>query len=135
MAGDSSRRVERINEQLRAEISDLIRRELKDPRLAGLVSITSVEVTPDLSTAKVYASVMGSDEDQKASLQTLRRAAGFFRHELMARLTLRRVPELTFLVDPSIERGDHILDLLRGLRQDEPNAPAGDELRGKKPEE
>jgi ribosome-binding factor A len=119
MPREQSRRLVRLNEQLREEIADLIRRGLKDPRLAGLVSITAVEAAADLSTAKVYVSVMGSEEDKKASLNTLRHAAGFFRHELTERLTLRRVPELAFLLDQSIERGDHLLDLLRDMRREQ----------------
>ena len=122
MPGERSRRLVRINEQLREEIADLIRRELKDPRLAGLISVTAVEAAPDLATGKVFVSVMGSEEDKKASLATLRHAAGFFRHELTERLRLRRVPELVFQLDQSIERGDHVLDLLRQLRHEQESA-------------
>ncbi|MHB1132643.1 MAG: 30S ribosome-binding factor RbfA [Chloroflexota bacterium] len=135
MAGDSSRRLERINEQLRGEIAELIQRELKDPRLAGLISITSVESTSDLATAKVFVSVMGSEDDKTTSLQTLRRAAGFFRHQLMERLHhLRRIPELIFQADASIERGDHILGLLRELGHDQPAGDLSDDQPVEKPQ-
>ncbi|MDA8219546.1 MAG: 30S ribosome-binding factor RbfA [Dehalococcoidales bacterium] len=122
--------MERINELLRDEIADLIRKELQDPRLAGILSLTDVETAPDLSTAKVYVSVMGSGEDKKASLAALRHAAGFFRHELTQRLRLRRVPELDFRLDVSIERGDHVLSIIRQLeqeQQEEPNEPQNEE--------
>lgn len=127
MPREPSRRLVRLNEQLREEIADLIRRELKDPRLAGLVSVTAVDAAPDLATARVFVSVMGSEDDKKASLSTLRRAAGFFRHELIERLTLRRVPELIFLLDQSIERGDHLLELLRQLQRDQEPSSHGED--------
>ena len=129
MRGEPSRRVERLNELLRDEISDLIRRELKDPRIAGLVTVTQVETASDLSSARVFISVLGSEEDQKASLAVLRRAAGFFRHQLLPRLSLRRVPELEFRPDRSIEHGDHILSLLRqidAVQQSQPPAAEGE---------
>jgi ribosome-binding factor A len=110
-----SRRIERINEQLREEISDLIRRELKDPRLAGIVSITDVKTVPDLSLARVFISVLGDEEQAQASLKTLDHAAGFLRRRLTGRLRLRRVPEIMFRLDTSIERGDRILGLLREI--------------------
>jgi ribosome-binding factor A len=121
MRGDQSRRLVRINEQLREEVADLIRRGLKDPRVQGLVSVTAVQTSPDLATARVFVSVMGGEEEKQTSLRTLQHAAGFFRHELMERLSLRRVPELQFRLDTSIERGDHILDLLRDLHKEQPS--------------
>ncbi|MHB1007217.1 MAG: 30S ribosome-binding factor RbfA [Chloroflexota bacterium] len=124
MRGEPSRRVERLNELLRDEISDLIRRELKDPRVAGLITVTQVETAPDLSAARVFISVLGSEEDQKASFAVLRRAAGFFRHQLLPRLSLRRVPELEFLLDRSIERGDRILGILRQIEAEQPRQPS-----------
>ncbi len=114
---EQSRRTERVNELLRNEISELIRRQLKDPRLAGMVTVTEVTTAPDLSSARVFVSVMGSDEEKQASLQTLRRAAGFF-HRKLLRLRMRRVPELDFRLDTSLERGDRVLGLLRELEQD-----------------
>ncbi len=113
---EPTRRTERINELLRDEISELIQRQLKDPRLAGMVTVTEVVTAPDLSTAKVYVSVMGSDEEKQSSLQTLRHAAGFF-HRKLLRLRMRRVPELDFRLDVSLERGDRVLGLLRELEQ------------------
>lgn len=129
MSGESSRRIERVNELLREEVSYLIRRELKDPRLAGLISVTAVEAVPDLSFARVHVSVMGDEEQKKASLQTLHRAAGFFRRRLTERMHIRRVPDLAFQLDPSIERGARILSILREIEQEREGSqqPSGDQ--------
>lgn len=108
-----SRRVERINELLKEEISDLIGRELKDPRLRGLVSVTGVETSPGLEHARVYVSVLGEAEERQQTLAALHHASGFFRRALAERLKLRQIPELAFRFDDSLERGDRILRLLR----------------------
>lgn len=107
-----TRRTERINEQLRAEISDLVMRDLKDPRIGGLVTITEVDVSPDLSHAKVFVSVLGSDEEKKSTLKALGAASHFLQRELRHRLTIRRTPELAFHADESMAHGQHILSLL-----------------------
>lgn len=109
------RRTERLNDLLRAEISVILQRQVKDPRLAGFLSITEVAVSPDLRYARVYVSIMGSESEKKETLSGLSAAAGFLRHELRQRLTLRRIPELDFHQDDSIERGAHLLDMLRRL--------------------
>ncbi len=108
-----TRRTERINDLLREEISDLLRRQVKDPRVGGLVTITEVDVSPDLRVAKVFVSVMGTDEEKASTFRALAAAAHFIQRELRRRLTIRRTPELTFLADASLERGAHILDLLQ----------------------
>jgi ribosome-binding factor A len=113
-----TRRTERINDLLRDEISDLLRRGVKDPRVTGLVTITDVDVSPDLRRAKVFVSVMGTDEEKASTLLALRAAAHFVRRELRKRLTIRRTPELDFLRDDSLERGAHILELLEEVRDD-----------------
>lgn len=110
-----TRRLERINELLRQEISALIRRELKDPRVGGLVSITEVQTAPDLRSAKVFVSIMGEEEERRATMDTLERAARFFRKELGLRVRLRHTPALSFQSDESIARGDRVLRLLRGM--------------------
>ncbi len=115
-----SRRVERLNEQFRAEISELIRRELRDPGLTGLVSITTVDLSPDLRHARVYFSALGGEEERRRALAALQRAAGYLRHELAGRLTLRHVPELLFRPDTSLERGERIMGLLREIREEIP---------------
>lgn len=111
-----NRRPARVAELLRAEISDLIRREMKDPRLsAGLVSIVSIDLTPDLRTARVHVSVLGSPEEQTAAIAGLRAGQGFLRNHLGERLTLRRIPTLDFQLDRSIEQGARVLDILSHL--------------------
>ncbi|HEY8171891.1 MAG TPA: 30S ribosome-binding factor RbfA [Dehalococcoidia bacterium] len=107
-----TRRTERINEQLRAEISDLVMRDLKDPRIGGLVTITEVDVSPDLSHAKVFVSVLGSDDEKKSTMKALGAASHFLQRELRQRLTIRRTPELAFVVDESMAHGQRILTLL-----------------------
>ncbi|HLH74199.1 MAG TPA: 30S ribosome-binding factor RbfA [Chloroflexota bacterium] len=121
-----SRRIARLNEQVRSDIAELITREMKDPRLAGLVSVTSVELSPDLRNARVFISVLGSDLERKQTLQAIRSAAGFLRTQLAARMTTKRAPELHFLLDTSIERGERIMHLIHQIEkepkgEDEPN--------------
>ena len=111
-------RSNRLAETLKHEISQLIREELKDPRI-GFVTVTSVEVADDLGSAKVYVSVLGDSQAAKDSLDALKGAAGFVRSEIGKRVRLRYAPEIVFKYDTSIEHGAHIAQLLRGVRQDE----------------
>ena len=109
-----SLRTARVNELLRAELSELILREVKDPRVAeGLVTITEIRVSPDLRHATVFVSHLGSDEEREHALEGLQRAAPFLHRELMHRLRMRAVPQLVFRFDPSIERGARLSDLIR----------------------
>lgn len=108
-----TRRTERVNALLRQEISELLLREAKDPRLAGMVTITEVDISADLRTAKVYVSVLGEEKEKEEALRGLASAAGFFRKEMTHRLTMRYIPELTFHLDNSIEQGVHLLQLIR----------------------
>ncbi len=110
-----TRRTERINELLREEISVILFRDIKDPRLSHLVTITAVDVAPDLWYAKVFVSVLGTEEEKKEVMQGLESAAKFMRRELSDRLRLRRIPELMFRRDDSIERGSRILQLLKEI--------------------
>ncbi|EGW40444.1 MULTISPECIES: 30S ribosome-binding factor RbfA [unclassified Desulfosporosinus] len=110
----SKHRPNRLSETLKEEISQLILVELKDPRI-GFVTVTSVDVANDLAHAKVYISVLGSEDEGKASLDTLNRAAGFLRTEIGKRLRLRHVPSIVFVYDPSIQHGAHIAKLLRDV--------------------
>jgi ribosome-binding factor A len=119
----ASRRIARLNEQLRSDLSELIAREVKDPRLAGLVTLTSVDISPDLRHAKVFVSVLGTDDDRKHTLTALRSATGFLRSQIAARMTTKRAPDLQFLLDASIERGERIMQLIREVEQ-EPPVPA-----------
>jgi len=105
-------RIERVNQLIRQEISELLRREVKDPRLNRFVSITEVETSSDLKYAKVFVSCLGSDEEIKEVLSTLKTASGFLHNELTKRLTLRHIPELDFRWDDSIEKGARILELI-----------------------
>jgi ribosome-binding factor A len=110
----SKHRPNRLAESLKVEISQLIREELKDPRI-GFVTLTSVDVAGDLAHAKVYVSVLGTDDEGKTSLEVLNGAAGFIRCEIGKRIRLRHVPAITFVYDPSIEHGAHIAKLLRDV--------------------
>jgi ribosome-binding factor A len=110
-----NRRVLRINELIRAELADLLRRETEDPQLHSLISFTAVDTSPDLVQAKVHVSIYGTDEEIAQTLRRLRRAARFFRRELAARLNLRHTPLLTFELDPSILRGQRIMELINSL--------------------
>ncbi len=119
-----SNRIGRINEEIQRELSTLIR-TVKDPRVAetGMVSVTAVETTPDLKYAKIYISVL----DKSASAQTLKglkSAAGYLRRELGRALNLRNTPELSFVRDDSIDKGAHILDMLRNPEIVKPANPA-----------
>ncbi|MGI6120188.1 MAG: 30S ribosome-binding factor RbfA [Desulfosporosinus sp.] len=111
----SKHRPNRLAEMLKKEISQLIRVELKDPRL-GFVTVTSVEVAGDLAHAKVYVSVLGTEDEGKATLDVLKKAVGFVRSEIGKRIRLRHVPAIVFVYDPSIERGAHIAKLLKDVR-------------------
>ena len=112
-----SHRVERIAEEIRNEVSLMLAGELKDPRLAGAVTITEVRVTPDLRTVRVYVSLSDEDEAERAStLAGLQAAKGYVRHELVERLQLRRAPEVLFILDQSEEIGDRIDQLLRNVK-------------------
>jgi ribosome-binding factor A len=116
----TTRRQRQVAELLHEEISILIQRRARDPRM-GFVTVTGVEMTPDLRVAHVYVSVLGSDDDVRQSLQSLRHAAGFFRHELGASLSLRYLPELNFRSDDSLARGLRVDQLLDSLQQETPN--------------
>jgi len=115
----SSRRIARLNDAFREEISDLLRRQVKDPRLAVFITITRVEISADLSHAKVHVSVMGSDDDREKALRGLEAAASFLRREIGHRLSLRRIPALSFRRDDSLERGAHVLELLDEVSEQE----------------
>jgi ribosome-binding factor A len=125
-----TRRIARVNELIRDEVTEMLTRHLRDPRLTGLVSITAVETSPDLRHAKVYVSVYGDEDQQKAVMAALRSAAGFIRRELGERLRLRYIPEIQFKLDESIARGARILELLRQVQaqtQPQPHPPISGE--------
>jgi len=105
-------RIERVNNLIRREISELIQRQVKDPRLDVFVTITEVVTSPDLKYAKVFVSCISGKQEEQKILSVLTTASGFLRTELAKNLTLRRVPELSFHWDDSIEHGDRILRLI-----------------------
>ena len=113
--------IERINRLIREEISELLLRYVKDPRLGGFIAITEVDTTPDLKSAKVYVSQFCESEKKQETLSTLTSASGFFRRELAKRLKLRYTPELIFQWDNSIEHGTHILEMIDKVVPDEEN--------------
>lgn len=111
-------RIIRISEEVKKEISNIIQNDLKDPRLPSLVSIVSCNVTKDLRYAKVFVSVLGSDEEKKNAISALKSAAGFIRRELGHRVQLRYTPEIHFELDTSIEHGFHINKLINDTTKD-----------------
>ena len=114
-----SRRTSRVSELLREEISDLVQRDLKDPRLEGaFLSITEVEVSADLRTASVFVSHLGDSEEREAALAGLQSATSFLERELRRRLRMRRTPSLSFRFDPSIERGARLASTIAELARD-----------------
>ena len=95
----------RVNSEVQREMSRIIREDLKDPRIHPMTSVMAVEVTPDLKFAKIFVSVMGDDEAKERTMQGLKNSASFARHQMAGRMNLRYTPELTFILDHSIEYG------------------------------
>lgn len=95
----------RINSEVQREMSSIIREDLKDPRIHPMTSVMAVEVTPDLKFAKIFVSVLGNDEEKDKTMEGLKKSASFARHQLAKRMNLRNTPELTFVLDTSIEYG------------------------------
>ena len=109
----ASNRIGRINEEIQRELSALIP-AVKDPRVSGMISVTAVETTPDLRYALAYISVLDKEKGERV-LKGLRSASGWLRRELGSALKLRYTPELVFQLDDSIDKGVHILELLRSV--------------------
>lgn len=110
-------RIEKLQELIKQEMSKMLLRELKDPRI-GFVTVTDVEMTGDLREAKIYVSVMGGSEQVKSSLEGLNSALGFIRREIGQRVRLRFTPEISFALDTSLDYGDHIQKLLLQVEGD-----------------
>jgi ribosome-binding factor A len=115
-----TQRQERVGHLLREEISRIIERELKDPRMDGLITITDVELPPDLRHARVFVSVYGGEDEVRRTMATLERATGFIRAELGKVVRLRYLPELEFKRDESIARGARIMQLLEQVKREAP---------------
>lgn len=111
-------RAGRVGEQIKKELSQLIQSGLKDPRV-GFVTVTGVDVTNDLSQAKVYLSVFGDEAQQSDSLKAIEKAGGFLRSEIGKAIRLRHTPELIFKVDESVAYGSHIEKLLGEIEKNE----------------
>ena len=117
-----SRRTERVASTIQQELATIIMRELNDPRLTGLPSITRVKVSPDLSIADIYMSIMGSEGQQTAAINALRHSAGLLRLKLTKQLTLRVAPFLKFHIDENLKREMNVLQLLQKVRQENEEA-------------
>ena len=107
-----SRRMGRVNGLLREELSELISRELKDPRVASFVTITEVDTASDLDRARVYVSVMATPDEQLDVMKGLKSAEGFLRASLSSRVQMRKIPSLTFELDMTMERGANLVKLI-----------------------
>ena len=114
----NDKRVRRVSELLKQEISKIIRREVKDPRI-GFVSVTDVEVSGDLKHAKVFVSVYGEDEEKEATMDGLKKARGFINRLLGERMTTYHTPKIIFRYDDSIEHGVYISKLINEVREQE----------------
>jgi ribosome-binding factor A len=135
----ASKRIARLNEQLKREIAEMVRTDVRDPRV-GLVSVTGVQVATDLGSARVFVRVLGGDRERAASLEGLEAAAPFLRRALGQVLHIRRIPELRFLEDRSMEQARRIEQILSEVLPEEeagsgegepgPDGPGGDEGTG-----
>lgn len=114
-----SRRTDRINTLLQEEISRIVQKELRDPRLSQVLTISRVEVSADLQQARVSVSTLGGETEEQEALAGLKSAAGFLRKELGQRLQLRHTPELHFEPDLVTREGDRVLTLLNDIRTEE----------------
>jgi ribosome-binding factor A len=115
----TDRRIARVAEMIRREVSQLLFSGIKDDRVGmGMVSVTHVDVAGDLQHAKVFVSIYGSADDKRAAMEGLKSATGFVRSELGNRMRLRRTPEILFIEDASIEQGTKVLSLINRLSQE-----------------
>ena len=114
-----SRRIDRVNELLRLEISQVLARQIKDPRLSGVITITEVRTSSDLRNALVLLSVMGDEEAKQTALAGIQSAAKFLRRELRGRLTLRYTPFLSFALDDSLEDADRLIGIMNQIQADQ----------------
>jgi len=114
-----TRRQQRLNVLFREELSELIRSEVRDPRMAGLVSITKVDVSPDLEHATVYVSILSDDEARAATMTALKSAAPYLRRHLLERVRIRRIPALQFVLDHTIEDAARVLELMKRVADED----------------
>lgn len=109
----------RVNMEVQKELSVLINREIKDPRINPMTSIVAVEVAPDLKHAKVYISVLGNEESKKETYEGLKSASAYMRGQLAKRINLRNTPELTFVMDQSIEYGVNMSKMISDVTEND----------------
>ncbi len=107
-------RTRRVGEQIQRDLAELIRSEIRDPRL-GMVTVNHVKVSRDMSHARVYVTMLGEQEDRDVSLSILNKMAGYLRGQIGKRMKIRMIPELKFFYDESIDRGARIESLLKGV--------------------
>jgi ribosome-binding factor A len=112
-------RPEKVAHLMRREVADILERRLRDPRITTTVTVTDDEVTPDLSFARIYVTMLGEEAVRDGVMQALAHAAGFVRRELGNRLDLREVPDIRFVYDASLDRGARVDELLRKLERGE----------------
>ncbi len=118
----------RINDEIKKEVSNILRSEIKDPRCAELMSVLKVETTQDLKYCKIYVSILGDEEAVKSSMGVLKGAKGYIRSLLAHRINLRNTPELIFIHDDALEYGIHISKIIDSLNlEDEDEAGDGNE--------
>ena len=113
-------RPEKVAHLMRREVAEILQRHVRDPRVSAMVSVTDVEVTKDLSFARVFVTILGPVAERAATFEALKHAAGFVRHELGGRLGLREVPEVRFVYDESLDRGARVEELLKRIHEDKP---------------
>lgn len=118
MSKPTFKRADRVSDQMKQEIADILMRKIKDPRI-GFVTVTDVDLADDLRNATVFVSVYGGDAEKKESLKGLRSASAFIRSEIGKRMRMRHLPELLFRFDATVERGAHIMELLREIEEKE----------------
>lgn len=114
-----SRRIKRINQLIRKELSEMLQTDLNDPNLDSFVSINEVDTAPDLKTSKIYVGHISGDADKEAILESLKKASGFLRKELYGRISLRYIPELKFYWDNTIEQGVHLMDVFESMHKND----------------
>ncbi|WP_422486798.1 30S ribosome-binding factor RbfA [Gudongella sp. DL1XJH-153] len=123
----NEKRINRISEEVRKVVSDLIQNEIKDPRISGMPSVNKVSVTKDLRFAKIYISVLGSEEDKASTIEGLQSAKGFVRKEIGNRIDLRHVPEPLFELDESIEQALYLTKLIEEVNRNTREASDNDD--------
>ncbi len=125
----TSRRISRVASLIQQEVSQMVLHEIKDDRVgAGMVSVTDVDVSGDLQHAKIYVSIYGTEEARAETMAGLKAATGFVRRELGQRIRLRRTPEVVFIEDRALERGDRMLALLNQLSEERQHKGLEDDI-------